>query len=72
MADVIDRANAHAEQLLAARIRQVTSMVTAKTTTPNIVVDCVDCGEPIGDQRKAAMPSAIRCLACQQAKEAKR
>ena len=67
MADVIDRANAHAEQMLVASIRQAAAMAIANT-----VVDCVDCGEPIGDKRKAAMPSAIRCLACQQAKEATR
>jgi len=27
--------------------------------------DCVDCDGPIGAARKAAMPSAERCIACQ-------
>jgi RNA polymerase-binding transcription factor DksA len=26
---------------------------------------CDDCGEPIGDARLEALPTAIRCLACQ-------
>jgi DnaK suppressor protein len=28
--------------------------------------DCKDCGEPIGLQRLRRMPTALRCLACQQ------
>lgn len=27
--------------------------------------ECVECGEPIGDARRAALPSAIRCVGCQ-------
>lgn len=27
--------------------------------------DCIDCGAPIGEARKAVLPSAERCIACQ-------
>lgn len=27
--------------------------------------DCIECGEPIGEARLAALPSAIRCIGCQ-------
>lgn len=27
--------------------------------------DCIDCGNPIPPARRAAMPSAERCIACQ-------
>ncbi|OKP64502.1 hypothetical protein BTE77_34490 [Ensifer adhaerens] len=30
---------------------------------------CEDCREPIGSARRRAIPSAIRCLACQQQRE---
>jgi phage/conjugal plasmid C-4 type zinc finger TraR family protein len=26
---------------------------------------CIDCGTPIGDERRKAMPSAQRCIWCQ-------
>lgn len=32
---------------------------------------CVDCGNPIGAKRRAAMPSAIRCISCQTSLEKK-
>lgn len=31
--------------------------------------DCCDCGDPIEAARRAALPSAQRCLTCQQAHE---
>jgi phage/conjugal plasmid C-4 type zinc finger TraR family protein len=30
---------------------------------------CQDCGEPIGEERLAALPSAARCVSCQAAWE---
>ena len=30
---------------------------------------CQDCGETIGDERLAALPSAVRCVMCQAAWE---
>ena len=26
---------------------------------------CADCGKPIGDERRKALPSAVRCVTCQ-------
>lgn len=31
--------------------------------------DCIDCGDPIEKERRAAMPSAKRCVECQRASE---
>jgi DnaK suppressor protein len=33
--------------------------------------ECSDCGEPIAPARLAAQPAATRCIACQQAHEAR-
>lgn len=32
-------------------------------------MDCVDCGKPIGADRRAVMPSARRCIHCQAQQE---
>lgn len=32
---------------------------------PAAAEDCHDCGEPIAPERRAAMPSATRCVTCQ-------
>ena len=31
----------------------------------NDITMCVDCGEPIGSERKKAIPSATRCISCE-------
>lgn len=67
MTDTIDRANAQSEQILAMQIKNA-----AAQTTPSPIVDCVDCGEPIGEKRKAVAPYAVRCITCQQALENRR
>ena len=30
---------------------------------------CLDCGEPIGEERLAALPGTVRCVGCQAARE---
>ena len=30
---------------------------------------CVDCGSEIGEERLAVLPSAVRCVSCQAARE---
>lgn len=62
--DLIDRANTHAEHILAANIENARAH-----NAPNSIVDCIDCDKPIGDKRKQAMPSAVRCIQCQSAWE---
>lgn len=31
--------------------------------------DCLVCGEPIAEQRRRAMPNAVRCIDCQERRE---
>lgn len=58
MMDTIDKANADYERWLSEQTK-------AKTPPPNNIKECVDCGKPIGDKRKQAVPYAVRCVACQ-------
>lgn len=67
MSDIVDRANIEADAWTAERIRQ-----TTKHQMPNDIADCVDCGEPIGIERKNALPWAVRCVKCQTAREGKK
>lgn len=60
MTDRIDYANAQNEQILAIQIKNATAQ-----TTPSPITDCVGCGEPIGEKRKAVAPYAVRCITCQ-------
>ncbi len=62
MTEIIDSANEYAQAdidavLLAARRRF--------DDTANDRRDCIDCVDLIGHRRKAAKPSAIRCVSCQ-------
>lgn len=67
MSDIVDRANLESEALLSEQIRQVT-----KGLIPNNLTDCIDCGEPIGEQRKQSVPWATRCTKCQTLYEGKK
>lgn len=58
MTDIVDKANDDYERWLAGKIAQNRKNATADT-------DCVDCGEPIGEKRKQAVPWAVRCHKCQ-------
>lgn len=68
MDDLIDKANEQAQRhrdaaIAAARLKQ-------QSLTPSDATDCEDCDKPIGDKRKQVMPSATRCIACQNEHEA--
>lgn len=67
MSDVVDRANKEQQAWLSEQIRN--SVIRASATEDT---ECVDCGEPIGSERKRAMPSAVRCIKCALALEKKR
>lgn len=67
MTDLIDRANTEADAWTAEQIRQA-----SHHPMPNDIADCVDCGEPIGETRKQALPWAVRCIKCQMALESKK
>lgn len=66
MTDLVDRATEENDAWLNQQIRQHLSTLPANTVT-----DCMDCGEPIGVQRKAALPHAVRCIDCQSLLERK-
>ena len=65
MTDIIDRANDEAQRWLDSQIAKTHHNATDDT-------ECIDCGEPIGQQRKQAVQWAVRCIKCQTALEEKR
>ena len=62
MADEADRAAAMIEMEISAGI------AAARPRGPGRD-DCLECGEPIPARRRETLPSALRCVACQQAWE---
>ncbi len=64
MSDLVDRANKQQQAWLEAQVRQ--ARLNAQPTDDT---ECIDCGEPIGKQRKRAMPSAVRCIQCASKRE---
>ena len=64
MTDIIDRANDEAQRWLDEQIAKTHHNATDDT-------ECIDCGEPIGEKRKQAVPWAVRCIKCQTALEEK-
>lgn len=60
MTDVLDKAGEQTQFLLEAHLRHIT-----QSQSPNDTFECVDCGQPIGEKRKQALPHAVRCVGCQ-------
>lgn len=56
----VERSAAMIEQAQADRIARI----RAELHHPG-EEDCIDCGQPIPSRRRAAMPSAERCIHCQ-------
>lgn len=65
MADEVDRANDLSEDRRIVEIRAISRSLERK----NISGECHDCGEDIEPKRLAALPSALRCISCQDAHE---
>lgn len=59
MGDIIDDANKIAAVHLNAALSRI------KTQAANDITDCIDCGDPIGTDRKKAAPHATYCVECQ-------
>lgn len=59
MGDIIDDASKIAAVHLNAALSHI------KTQAANDITDCIDCGDPIGTDRKKAAPYAVRCAECQ-------
>ena len=64
MADDADRAQALDERIRAGRIAAVRARIDGDGAD-----DCEDCGAPIMPARRAALPSATRCVDCQERRE---
>ncbi|MCQ2994196.1 TraR/DksA C4-type zinc finger protein [Pseudomonas syringae] len=61
MADVIDIANEQADYILQVALgRHKRSLVTAVSAE-----NCDNCGEPIPEARRAAVPGCDTCIVCQ-------
>ena len=68
MDDLIDRANEQVQRNLDAALEA--ARIKSQAMTANDITDCIDCEKPIGEQRKQFMPSATRCIPCQNEHEA--
>jgi phage/conjugal plasmid C-4 type zinc finger TraR family protein len=64
LADEIDRAQANDEffRELALKGRQTPG---SENRTASGAEACLDCGEPIPEARRRAVPGCVRCVACQ-------
>lgn len=63
-ADIIDVASDLAERMLQ---EQLTAFKAKQSTLPVVSArECVDCGEPIPEQRRTAVKGCQRCIECQQ------
>jgi phage/conjugal plasmid C-4 type zinc finger TraR family protein len=60
-----DETQAMSDQAVANEIERILEPGRASST--GVVADgvCQDCGGQIGDERLAALPSAVRCVSCQ-------
>lgn len=68
MDDLIDRANKQAQRNLDAALEA--ARIKSQALIANDITDCIECEKPIGYKRKQFMPSATRCIACQNEHEA--
>ncbi len=65
MADEVDRANDLSEDRRNVQIKTISRALERKSVS----VECIDCGEDIEPKRREALPSAVRCISCQDAWE---
>jgi len=62
MSDELDQA----EELIELRVEVAIDRVRAQVNGPAAAVDeCTECGEPIPEQRRVAVPTATLCVGCQ-------
>ena len=61
-----DKYYEHGELVLGHKVKTLQANLSGPATE---VVDCVDCDDPIGQERKAANPRAIRCIDCETIRE---
>ena len=63
MDDLIDKANKQAQLNLDAALHA--ARMKTQAAIANDVTDCIECDKPIGEMRKQFIPSATRCIPCQ-------
>lgn len=63
MADVADKGSAYARRDLEGRIARIRSDAAGTGEGPR---ECEDCGEPIPEARRQAVPGCTRCVRCQE------
>lgn len=68
MADLADIAQAHIETVAAAAVKNASAKVYSGVSS----LYCHECGEPIPEARRDAVPGCSLCVYCQQILEAKR
>lgn len=66
MSDVCDLAQRLEED---ERAREIAGIVRAASREASPFRRCRECGDEIDAERRAALPSALRCLECQEARE---
>lgn len=66
--DVIDRAQEYEEQERAAALSRIQTVANPKIDLRRRR-ECADCGDPIERARLRAVPTATRCITCQQIAE---
>lgn len=66
--DIGNRQIEAAEAMVALEAEEQVARIRAGLAGPG-EADCIACDEPIGAARKAALPSAERCIDCQSAYE---
>ncbi len=62
------RAIEHAQEMVALERDMAVKAVSRALAQPG-AADCSDCGEEISEERRAAMPSARRCITCESRRE---
>jgi RNA polymerase-binding transcription factor DksA len=67
--DVLDLAQRHEEMRRDIALGGVLCQAR-QLDTPRAEFLCVDCADPIEPERREACPGAVRCLVCQEAREA--
>ena len=60
-----DETQALSDQAVANEIKRILERGRAASTGAVADGVCHDCGETIGEERLAAVPSAVRCVRCQ-------
>ena len=69
MADVIDRAAKYTEKEMAFHLGEIRA--ASRDRAKESRAECEDCGNPIPEGRRRAMPGCTRCIECQELFEKK-